>query len=179
MGLFNFFNKKAPQVIVKDMIWMNGEGKMQGCLKLLQQHKDAVLLAWFPKTQQLWEQFMLQHQLPNKVHLTQHLNTLQLSGKSIIMLEHYPLAGKEDTFLQALHQQEVFILSALDEPLFTQFGSENIIALMQKMGMQQDEVIEHKMVSASLRKAQSKLETKVTVEHTAQSMQDWFSKNIG
>ena len=180
MGLFSFLSRKEtlPQVRIRDMIWMNAGGKKQGCLKLLQQNPNTALVAWFPETQQLWQQFFDLHNLPNQVLLASHLNTLQIANKTIIMLEHYPLAAKEDAFLQMIRQPEVIILSALDEPLFAKFGGESTIALMQKMGMKEDEAIEHKMVSESLRNAQAELEKKVTVHQNAQSMQDWFAKNI-
>lgn len=181
MGLFSFFNKKEklPGAKVKDIIWMQGDGKKQGCLNLLQQHPQAALIAWFPETQQHWQVFLKQQQMPQTVLLVCSTNALQLSGKTIIMLEHYPLADKEVVFLGSLHQQEILVLSAMDEPLFTKFGGDRIIDLMQKMGMKEDEAIEHKIVSKSLYNARHKLEQKVTIEQTATSMQEWFDKNIG
>jgi hypothetical protein len=183
MGLFSFFGKKetAPQVKVKDIIWMHNEGKKQGCIQLLLQQPNTALVAWFPETQQQWQAFMQQQQKPQTVLLARGLNTLQLAGKHIIMLEHYPLPDKETTFFLSLNQQEVVVLSAMDEPLFTAFGGDRIITLMQKLGMKEDEPIEHAMITNSLKNAQRKLEEKLKggIEQSATSMQDWFSKNIG
>ena len=183
MGLFSFFSKKetAPQLKVKDVIWMHNEGKKQGCIRLLLQQPNTALVAWFPETQQLWQVFLQQRQLSQTVLLARGFNTLQLAGKQVMMLEHYPLAEKETTFFQSLNQPEVVVLSAMDEPLFTAFGGDRIIAMMQKLEMKEDEAIEHSMITKSLKNAQSKLEEKLKggIEQTATSMQDWFSKNIG
>ncbi len=183
MGLFSFFSKKetALQVKVKDIIWMHIEGKKQGCVKLLEQQPNTVLIAWFTETQQQWQTFMQQQHMPQTVLLARGLNALQLAGKHIIMLERYPLPEKEATFFQSLNQLEVVVVSAMDEPLFTAFGSDRIIALLQKLGLKDDEPIEHNMITNSLKNAQSNLEEKLKggIEQSATSMQDWFSKNIG
>ncbi|MES2777269.1 MAG: hypothetical protein V4722_24035 [Bacteroidota bacterium] len=179
MGLFSFFSKKETiaKAKVKDMIWMYHGGKRQGCLNILKQNPNVALVAWFPETQQQWQEFLQQQQVSQPVLLVRGLNALQLTGKSIIMLEHYPLASKEENFLQSIKQPEVIVLSAMDEPLFTKFGGQRIIDLMQKLGMKEDEAIEHKMITQSLHNAQLKLEKKVITEQTAQSMQEWFAKN--
>src|SRR5213082_2256940 len=50
-----------------------------------------------------------------------------------------------------------FYLS-LEDDLMRIFGSERISALMERMGMEEGEVIEHKWLSASIRNAQEKVE---------------------
>jgi hypothetical protein len=45
MGLFDLFNKKNPLPDVKDLIWMSHAAKLEGCLKLLQENPDAILIA--------------------------------------------------------------------------------------------------------------------------------------
>lgn len=66
----------------------------------------------------------------------------------------------------------------MDEPLFLHLGGERMIQLMQQMGMKEDEPVEHSLITNAIHNAQEKLAKKVTVEHTAGSMEEWFSKNI-
>jgi preprotein translocase subunit SecA len=46
---------------------------------------------------------------------------------------------------------------------------------MQKMGMDESETIEHKMISASILRAQQKISERVTADFSAKSMEEWFS----
>lgn len=180
MSFFNLFKKKdiAPQVNVRDMIWMHNDGKMQGGLNMLLQHPDATFIAWFPETQQQWQHFFEKQNISAPIYLVRGLNIIQLAGKPVFILEHYPLATKEVAFFESLHRTEITVFSALADPLFIHFGGYKITAMMQKMGMKDHETIEHTMVSKSLKNAQLKLENKVLAEQSAHSMQEWFSKNI-
>jgi len=49
---------------------------------------------------------------------------------------------------------------------------------MQQLGMKEDEIIEHKMISNAIRKAQDKIEKKLLMEQTAHSQEDWLIKNL-
>jgi len=157
---------------------MHEAGKQQGCISLLKQYSNVALIAWFPETQRHWQSFFEQHSIAATVLLARQVNLLQLVNKIIILLEHYPIFTKEHDFLQSLKVPEVIILSSMDEPLFTRFGGERIIDLMQKLGVDENEAIEHKLITQSLKQAQKKLEDKVITEHNANSMKEWFILNM-
>lgn len=53
-----------------------------------------------------------------------------------------------------------------------------MIGLLDKLGMKEDEAIEHVMVSQSMKRARIKIESGVTKELPAQSEQEWFAKNV-
>ena len=76
-----------------------------------------------------------------------------------------------------MNLQTVQVFSSMREPLFQQFGGERIIQLMQKMGIKEDELIEHPLISGSIQKAQKTIEKKVLIEQTALYQADWFEKN--
>lgn len=147
-------------------------------MQLLQQFPQAVLLAWFPESQLRWQSVLEQTGISRQVMLARSTSALQLANKTIILLEHYPIASKEETFLQSLQQQEIYVLGSLDEPIFSQFGGERIIDMMRRMGIREDEPVQHKLITQSLQNAQRKLEKKVTMEQTSHSMKEWFVKNI-
>ncbi|MBC7587761.1 MAG: hypothetical protein H7178_05310 [Chitinophagaceae bacterium] len=73
---------------------------------------------------------------------------------------------------------EATILSGLDEPFFQLFGSDKIVELLSKLGMNEDEAIEHPMITASIINAQKKLAKQVLIDYTARSQKDWMEKNV-
>ncbi len=73
---------------------------------------------------------------------------------------------------------KIIVYSALDEPLFKHFGSEKFIPLMKMLGMKDDEVIEHGMVTKSIIKGQEKIAALVDFEHSAISQAEWMKKNV-
>ena len=70
------------------------------------------------------------------------------------------------------------VYSAMDEPLFKHFGSEKLIPLMKMMGMKENEVIEHSMVSKSIVSGQKKIEEQVSFEQSASSQAEWMERNL-
>ncbi len=49
---------------------------------------------------------------------------------------------------------------------------------MQKLGLKEDEIIEHKMVSQSIANAQKKIEEKLVIEQSVRSQAEWIERNI-
>lgn len=178
MGIFNFSQKKKGTPNIKDMVWMSQSAKLRGCLKLIQEQKDVVVIAWFSKTQEEFHQFLNeQHGLDIEIQLAQTLISTQISNIKLILLEHFPLRNKEENLILNLNPTQVIVLNSLDEPLFEVFGSEEIIRLMKSLGMKEDEMIEHPMISKSIVRAQQKLEQKVICENSANSSKEWFERN--
>ena len=68
--------------------------------------------------------------------------------------------------------------SSLDEPSFEIFGATNVISIMEKLGLKDDESIEHAMVAKAMERAREKIESKVKFEHEATSEKEWFQKNV-
>ncbi|MBC7826508.1 MAG: hypothetical protein H7122_02090 [Chitinophagaceae bacterium] len=179
MGLFNWLGKKEkhPPVRARTLVWMHGAAKQKGVLQLMKKNTNAVVIAWFPQTQQHWQNYLLQQGRSDTVMIVRQTSALQLVNKTVILLEHYPLAGKESAFLENLHGDNIYIAIALDDPLFNYFGGDRIAALLQAMGTNQDETIEHELVTRAIHNAQMKLEKRLSMENTANSMQEWFEKN--
>ena len=49
---------------------------------------------------------------------------------------------------------------------------------MEKMGVQENEAIQHAMIGMALKNAQEKIAKKVLTEQSAQSQSEWFKRNI-
>jgi preprotein translocase subunit SecA len=107
----------------------------------------------------------------------------QTGGKvSFLFAGHYPLPSKEDLNIKKLNtsfpQCPIIFYSSLDEPAFKIFGTDKISNLMERMGMKEDEVIEHAMVGSAMKRAREKVESGVTSEIVAQSEEEWYAKNV-
>jgi hypothetical protein len=101
-----------------------------------------------------------------------------LTDRTPVFTEHYPLHAKEIGLVQHWPTQKVIVYSAMDEPLFKHFGSEKMLPLMKLLGMKEDEVIEHSLVSKSIIKGQDKIANAVTLEQPANSQAEWLEKNL-
>ncbi len=95
---------------------------------------------------------------------------------------HYPLPTKEQPVIQKLNtsfpKSEIIFCSSLDNPSFKIFGSDRIVDMLDKLGMKEDEAIEHAMVTKSMAQARAKVESSVTRETKADSEEEWFAKNV-
>ena len=71
----------------------------------------------------------------------------------------------------------IFCLS-FEDPLLEMFGSQNILPLLEKLGLEEEEAIEHAMVTQSIKRAREKVEGKVSHEIKAKSPEEWFTLNL-
>jgi len=175
---FNFFKSKTAEPKITDLIWIHAGAKQKGFIELLEQYPDAIIAGWFDDTISLFQQFLQPGHKEKVVRNIRQLVSPQVENKQVILLEHYPLYSKEEQLWQHWKPAGIYILNSLDEPLFSYFGGENAAMLMGKMGLKENEAIEHPMVSKALKNAQQKLEKQVLNEHSAVSQEEWFRRNI-
>ena len=177
--MFNFFKKKEPETKVIDKILMDESGKLKAMFSAWSKDKNIAFIFWFDESLRLAENYFSSQTTEAITLLTaREAATPQLKDKTPVFAEHYPLRTKEEELYLKMNLQSAQVFSSMREPLFQQFGGDRIIQLMQKMGMKEDELIEHPLISGSIQKAQKKIEKKVLIEQTAQSQADWFEKNF-
>jgi preprotein translocase subunit SecA len=94
---------------------------------------------------------------------------------------HYPLHNPEYKVLEKLtslgYSSFKFCLS-FDDPLLEVFGSQNILPLLEKLGLDDNESIEHSMVTQAIKRAREKVGEKVSNEIQAKSPKEWFTLNV-
>ncbi|MDX2304794.1 MAG: hypothetical protein NW226_18430 [Microscillaceae bacterium] len=99
-----------------------------------------------------------------------------------LIAEQYPIYSPEARLLENLAmltpQAKAYIYTDLESPLMKAFGVEQLVSLMERLGMKPNDCIKHAFVNKSISNAQKKLEAKVESEINTDSMQAWFSKNI-
>ena len=101
-----------------------------------------------------------------------------IADKQLIFVEHFPLRDKENALYTSLDLKEVKVFSSLEDPLFQHFGGSRIIEVMEKMGLQENEAVQHSMINMALKNAQEKIAKKVLIEQSAQSQTEWFERNL-
>ena len=179
INMFGLFKKKEEEVKVIDKIIISEEAKLQAMFNYWSINKNVQFIFWFDDTLQKAETFFVTQTSEPIVLLTaREASTHLLTDKIAVFAEHYPLHSKEEALYKKLNLEKVEVFSSLNEPLFKMFGADKIIQLMKQLGMKEDEVIEHNMISKSIRNAQDKIEKKVLMEQTAHSQQDWLTKNL-
>lgn len=177
--MFNLFKKKEPSVQVIDKIWMQQVDKWKACIDLAKAAPETVFIAWFEETlQHLEELFSKENITQATFFLARQVNSHQLQNKTVVFTEHYPLRSKEQSLFSELNLSQVQIFSALDEPLFKQFGGDRIIQMMKQLGMSETASIENSMISNAIRSAQEKIEKKISLDQSARSQTDWLTKNF-
>jgi len=177
--MFNLFRKKGPSIKVTDKIVIAEEAKLKAMLNYWTENKNAVFIFWFDESLDHAEKYFTAQTTETVTLLTaRQANAAQLTGKIPVFAEHYPLRNKEEELYHKLGLTNVLIFSSLKEALFQRFGGDRIIEMMQKLGMKDDTLIEHALISNSIRQAQDKIEKKVVMEVSAHSQKDWLQKNL-
>jgi hypothetical protein len=179
--LFNLFGKKeeAPQSIFTDRCFMTTHAKLKACAALAKEQPGTIFICWFAVTLKTFKEYFTQQGLDEGTVMdAKNFHTALLQHKKAVFTEHHPLHSKELELVQHWPQESIIVYSAMDEPLFVHFGSEKMLGLMKLLGMKEDEVIEHSLVTKSIIKGQDKIAGMVELEQSAPSQKEWLEKNL-
>jgi hypothetical protein len=177
--MFSFFKSDKARIKVVDKVWMSKEAKLAACKAMLELNPQTLFVVWFDQTYQELRTYLGLHPDATDVIFARDLSITHAHSRLVVFAEHYPLSGPEQEQFSRLELKEVPVLSALDEPLFQYFSGYKIVGLMKQLGMKENEVVGHSLVSKSIVNAQEKLERKAVAEKHATSQDEWFLKNIG
>ena len=176
---FNFFSKNVTLVKLTDKIFVNTVAKQAACIQLAKADETVVFIAWFDDTTHAFRNLFSLNNIPEgRILQAKALHTGKIDKHIPVFLEHFPLAADEQELVKNWPLEKVGVFSALDEPLFQRFGGDKIKELLLKLGLQEDEAIEHPLISKAIINGQSNLAKKVNFPATASSQQAWFEKNI-
>lgn len=176
MGLFDFLKgKKSDQPEIRDLVWMTVEAKWKGVAKLLEEDPNQRLLAWSMQTVDAWSDFSQSY--PGNLPKAEHMGRVipgRLQGENLLLLEHHIYLSEENSFLNDTQASRIWVASSLEDVIMLPFGSDRLMGLMQQMGANADEVIAHKMVSASIRRAQEKMDQKRGKVALDPELEEWM-----
>jgi len=203
--MFSLFKKK-PQLIGRDCVWFSKESKYKGIIKLISsmpQDDICIIMssfrdtidfahgkfvgAGFRVTELSTLSYATRGQAFNLFDLKQ-LNMgivskpgFHTNNVSIIFLEHYPLRAKDliinDRIINIFPNADISYHLSFDEPLLNLFGSERLKQLLERLGMSEDEMIEHAMISTSIKNAMEKVQSQLVMEHPSDSEANWYRTN--
>ncbi|MBS1978294.1 MAG: hypothetical protein JST46_13035 [Bacteroidetes bacterium] len=109
---------------------------------------------------------------------------LNQPGLAVFFTTHHTDKSAEQELLKVLTGNRdspvnpVFCLH-LESPLLQQFGAKNILDMMEKLGMKDDDFVEHSLVTSAINRARQKIAKQVLVGKNADSEKEWFDKNVG
>ena len=98
------------------------------------------------------------------------------------IIEHYPIPTRDEKVLSyAASRSDISGLTsyvALTEPWISKIMGARVIELLDKMGLNENEVIEHPLVSSSLRKAQIEIAKRMRRDFPYDSVEEWLKGNL-
>lgn len=191
--MFGLFKKKNQFPSLTHYVYLNQTSKYRMLVKEVDQALEAghhvMLVYHFDETGN-----MLQKLISSTNLIREKLNIIKsdklevvLNEKPIINLyvlvaELYPMAGKDHSLQSTIHRYhpgtKIIFFTSTDGPLMRAFGGEKIHNLMTTLGLNENERIEHAMVSRSIANAQEKIKNKVPLEKPASSKQEWMNINL-
>jgi hypothetical protein len=189
----------------RDILWKEITTE---ALRILKRSETPVIVCFFPATQLQFNSYLQSLNVPYKqigagyvltentvytidahsLESDQVLGGLQqrnrISKVSFLFLGRYPLIQREAKVTQKIiasmgNDLPVSFWLSFDDPLLKKFGAAKVLPLLEKLGVKDDECIEHSMVSKSIANARKKIGEKVRSEITADSEEQWFERNVG
>jgi hypothetical protein len=100
-----------------------------------------------------------------------------------LFMGHYPLPTRENLLLEKINfslgtDASLSCWMSFEDPLLRTFGSEQMLNLMEKLGLKDDECMEHAMISKSIMRAREKIASHLKMEIACASEAEWFDKNV-
>ena len=175
--MFGLFNKKKKSLIIHDKIWTTENSKFNACTEFKKDNPEVIFIAWFEETKNNLQAYFEEHIIEEEILLAERL-TLTHHDKDFIFVEHHPLQVEEHRIAGKFAKKEITVFSSLEDPIFQLFGGDRIVDLMKKMGINEDEMLEHDMISKSIMKAQEKIASRSTINVSAKSQEEWL-RNAG
>ena len=173
--------KVVIATVVKDLVFATDSEREKYLLEISKMH-DTNIIAWFESDLNYLNRLFGSNWNHStvKVYLHTSLAASEINPDiPMVLWGRHPLASVEDKLLAALPKVSVLVgMTSLDDALIQHFGGDKVKSLIGKMGHKEGEIIEHSMISASIRNAQQNLDKKVENPISANSASDWFLLNV-
>lgn len=176
--MFGFFKKKNRGATVTDFVTISEKAKCHKLIDLWKANPQVIFICWFEETYDSISACFSQNGIDTgPIVLAREVASHHINNKSVLFAEHYPSKTKETELFERLNFQSVTVWSALEEPIFKAFGGDRIIEVMKKLGMAEDEPVQHPMISNAIANTQNKIEKNLITELSARSQKEWIEKN--
>jgi len=204
--MFSFLKKPDVPAHI-DKVWKTRQACLKGmiteALQVISKSGKSIIISWFDDRHLSLLEFLNKFQVPyilmdeyfelneNKtiyilntqfVSSSPHVDSLKAKQKTIIADGHYPLMDLENKVIEKLCGAEtknsVLFCLSLEDPLLKSFGSDNIISLLEKLGLDENESLDHPMIQKAIERAREKISASVLSEIRTQNESEWFTKNV-
>ena len=102
---------------------------------------------------------------------------------SVHLLERYPLPEPDELVLKMMDTRTDMGMPtayvSLEEPWLAKMLGDRVKTLLDQMGADPNEVMEHSLISSSLRRVQQQMSEKVPRESPESSIDRWIKANLG
>lgn len=170
-----FFSRKK-RIAVTDTVFLNNTGCMKAIGKILAEKQQTIVAVWFQE-----ELDAIRRELSgfaeDRFVLADRLNASNATGRDVVFYGHYPIRSNETDLCESLGISELRVFTHLDAALLRIFGSEGIKDVMVKMGMKEDEPLNHPMITKAISNAQDKIAKQCITDMASRSEDGWMQAN--
>ncbi len=170
MSFFNIFKGKSKGPIVTDQIYMHSNVKDKAIVELTSKANSTVFLVWSDLSYEHYQTL-----LGSSVQLIRNVIPSRISEHEIVFLEHHFDSQKEIDFIKSLNLAKALFISSLDDPIFALFNSDKIKEVMKHMNHDENEAIEHEMISKSIVRAQDKITNQGLPDNCEEEIVGWYN----
>jgi len=150
MSFLDLFKKtpKGPKINVR--VWVNQAAKEKACAQMALADTTLAFIAWSKITGQHFQEVFRRQDIPNEVLTARDILPSKMIGRNFVFLERHYHRDKEKKFIESLNSNEVLVHVSLSDPLLSAFNADRIKRIMDSMGHDEDEPIEHAMINKSI-----------------------------
>lgn len=173
--MFSFFKNKNNSKNTIDRVFATQKEKFTSLAELARKEPKTVFITWFEKTNEELKSFFANENIEASIITDREASVRSMS--QVVFVEHYPLYEREKNLFDTI-PGDCIVYTALDESFMRHFLQQDFVNLLQRMGMKENEYLEHNMITKSIQKAQQKLATQIISERLAHSQEEWMQKNV-
>jgi len=199
MGIFDWLKTPKPNVdLLDDVIWLTKQAKFAGisssigrCLAEPARPFAVLLVAHFRDCMEQLQAIVEQGGFDQRsviVATAEHLkgrSSMATSDESqtieIIVAERHPLQAHDAAiaeFAQSLPCRCRLVHHvSLEDPMMRMFAGEWVQNVLQRLGMNENEAIESRMVTRRIQAAAQKIESQAISDMPADSAEEWLERN--
>jgi len=174
MSFLDLFKKKPQGPKINVRVWMNLAAKEKACIRMAQAESTLIFIAWSKVTSDHFQAVFEKQGIPNEMMTAREVIPTRMAGKNFVFLERHFDHDKEKKFLEALKSNDVLVHVSLSDPLLAAFNADRIQKMMEKMGLNESEFIEHEMINKSIERAMEKIKNSNLHKDSPKTLLDWI-----
>ncbi len=203
--MFSLFKKKQPKQY-QDIVWLSQNAKFKGIQGLCSNTSYLIVVSSFKKSLDEFEaslspshnflrmnglkdfssgrhNYLVNSKLLIEPSFMQSpFKYLPAKDVKFVLLEHYPILTTDQMLINKLVTNSqvgvgISVYLSFDDPQLKLFGSSRIVEVMQRLGLDENEPVEHSLITNSIEKATKRVNSKVKYEIKTDSIDEWYRMN--